>query len=439
MRDLMLLGFMAVLFPMAISNSFSAYLLWGWAGLIALNSYLYGFMSGVPFVQIFAVIALGLILIKRDGEQIGFTANRTIFLFAVLAVHAALAAACAYDGLPRNAETISNILKTLLYCSLMPMLVTSRLRIHAVVVAVVLALSFHGLLDGLKFLASGGTHNARGVAKFGDNNYLAMALATVIPLQLYLYRYSKHRLTKMGFASVALLTILAVVATHSRGGLLTLFCVAIWLLWGSKRKTVGLASLFACAVLVAAMAPASWTERMETMQHAGEDSSFMTRVAVWKKSTAIALAHPVVGGGFFAVQSPPTFEKFRYEQGLMGFIDAPDPAMYAAHSIYFQVMSDMGFVGFFIYFSVLANAFIVRFEIRKLAEKQGLSAKWAADLSNMLAAGLIAFMVGGALLSAAYLEIPFLMIALMEVVKQQLLRQVGGTAAQQTALPLKQA
>ncbi|MBV5347570.1 putative O-glycosylation ligase, exosortase A system-associated [bacterium] len=430
MRDLMLLGVMAVLFPLAISNSFLAYLLWGWAGLIALNSYLYGFMAGVPFVQIFAMIALVLILIKRDGEQIAFTANRTIFLFVVLACHSALVAAFAYEGLPRNAETISNILKTLLYCSLMPMLVTSRLRIHALVVAIVLALSFHGLLDGLKFLASGGTHNARGVAKFGDNNYLAMALVTVIPLQLYLYRYSKNRLAKLGFAGVALLTILAVVATHSRGGFLTLFCVAIWLLWGSKRKALGLASLFACAVLVVVMAPASWSERMGTMQRAGEDSSFMTRVAVWKKSTAIALAHPVVGGGFFAVQSPPTFEKFRNEQGLLGFIDTPDPAMYAAHSIYFQVMSDMGFVGFFVYFVVLANAFITRFEIRNLAGRLGPTAGWAVDLSNMLAAGLIAFMVGGALLSAAYLEIPFLMVALLEVVKQQLLRQLSSGAEQ---------
>jgi hypothetical protein len=46
---------------------------------------------------------------------------------------------------------------------------------------------------------------------------------------------------------------------------------------------------------------------------------------------------------------------------------------------------------------------------------------WASDLADMLGASVLAFMVGGALLSAAYNEVSLLAITLMETTKQILL------------------
>jgi len=161
---------------------------------------------------------------------------------------------------------------------------------------------------------------------------------------------------------------------------------------------------------------------MSTMKTAEDDSSFMGRVAVWKKSSAIALAHPIVGAGFFAVQAPATYQKFRYEQGFLGFVTTPDPAMFAAHSIYFQVMGDMGLLGLLIYMALLFNVFHTRKEIKRLVLAQPTPASWAADLADVLGAAMVAFLVGGALLSAAYFEMPFLVMGLMESIKQLLVR-----------------
>ena len=419
MRDFVVLCAMLFLMPMALPNAFIAYLLWGWAGLIAMSNYVFSYMGSVPFVQVFALITLTLILMKRDKQQVSFKFNRTLVFFLILGVQAFFVAALAYDGLPRNWEVFSDLVKTILYCMLMPMLVTNRLRVHSLVVVIVLALSFHGLLEGLKFFVSAGSYNSRGVPKFGDNNYFAMAMGTLIPLQLYLIQYSKNKWVRWSFAGVLILTILAVISTNSRGGLLTLLALAIWVILGTKRKLAGMVTLLFCGALIVALAPASWSERMNTMKDAGEDTSFMVRVAAWKKSTAIAVENPIVGGGFYAVQSEAT-EKFRNAQGLMGFLTTPDPGRYAAHSIYFQLIGDMGFFGFFIYMLMLVNAFYTRIEIRRLAATLGQSAMWAANLADMLAASILAFMVGGALLSAAYLEIPFLMISLMAVIRQQL-------------------
>ena len=419
MRDFVVLSAMLLLMPLALPNAFIAYLLWGWAGLIALNTYVFSFMSSVPYVQIFALITLALMFMRRDKQQVGFKLNRTLVILLMLGVQAFFVAAFAYKGLPRNWEICSDLIKTLLYCMLMPMLVTNRFRVHSLVMVIVLALSFHALLEGLKFFVSAGSYNSRGVPKFGDNNHFAMAMGTLIPLQLYLIQYSKNKWVRWSFSGVLILTILAVISTNSRGGLLTLMALAIWVIWGTKRKLAGIATLLFCGVLIAALAPASWSERMNTMKAADEDTSFMVRVAAWKKSTAIALENPIVGGGFYAVQSEAT-EKFRNAQGLMGFLTTPDPGAHAAHSIYFQLIGDMGFLGFFIYMLMLANAFYTRIEIRRLAFALGQNAMWAANLADMLAASIVAFMVGGALLSAAYFEIPFLMISLMAVIRQQL-------------------
>jgi len=426
MRDLVTLVLLLVLVALAIRNTFSTYLLWGWAGLIALSGYLYGFMRGVKYAQWFAIATLIAFLMKSDKLQAAFKSNRTSTLMILFGIQCALTMAFAYDGLPRNAEIGTDILKTVLFCILMPMLVTTRLRLHAFMVMVALGLGFHGIVDGLKFVNSAGGHISRGLAKFGDNNSTAVALATAIPVLLYLAKYSVKKWVRLGFLGTMLLEVLAVVSTRSRGGFATLVVLAGWMIWHTKRKFAGLALLAVCVALVGALASSEWTERMNTIQTADQDSSFMIRVAAWKKSSAIAVAHPFTGGGFYAVQAHGISAKYRYAQGLLGFIETPDPHSFAAHSIYFQVMGDTGFVGFFIYIGFFINAFLTRREIKKIAKARGDSATWALDLSNTIAASLIAFMVGGSLVSAAYFDIAFILIALMETTKQVLISSLAG-------------
>jgi len=420
MRDLVVLGFMFALVPLALRHTFVAYLLWGWAGLIGLVDYLYGFMQGIAYAQWFAIAALVGLLLKRDKEQPPFQVSLTVVLFICFAVQCIVTASFAYAGLSRNWEIGVDLLKTLLFCSLMPMLVTSRWRLHAFLVMVGLGLGFHGLLDGLKFIASGGGHIARGLPKFGDNNNTAAAIATSIPILLYLARYSVNKWAKTGFIGVMVLAVLAVIASRSRGGFATLLVMAAWMIWHTKRKLGGLALLGVCLALALALAPAEWTERMDTIQDAQADNSFMTRVAAWKKSSAIALEHPFTGGGFYAVQSPALYEKYHAAQGLLGFIDTPNAYNYAAHSIYFQVMGDTGFIGLFIYLALFVNAFHVRRKILKLFTQQGATLQWAADLANTLGYSMVVFLVAGSLLSTAYFDIPFILIALMQATWQVL-------------------
>ncbi|MBT3067047.1 putative O-glycosylation ligase, exosortase A system-associated [Rhodoferax sp. U11-2br] len=424
MRDLMVGVAMLALIWLAFANGFIAFLIWGWAGLISIQSYTYGFISTIPLVQLFAITTLLMVFFKKDAEQVGWKKNATLILFLLLAFQSILSAIFAYDGVSRNWELCTNLLKTLLYCALMPMLLTNRLRIHAFVVMVVLGVTFHGMVDGLKFLSSAGGHLARGIVKYGDNNHYALILAMVMPLALYLYLYTEKRLVKNFFLSVLTLNILAVIATQSRGGLVCLIALAAWTIYHSKRKFLGTMALALCTLMILQLAPDSWGERMSTINTAEQDNSFMTRVAAWKKSSAIALENPLLGGGFHAVQAPNLADQFNQKQGLFGFIDTPNPYNFAAHSIYFETMGDMGFIGFSLLLMSFFNAFFIYKKIKADASNTNADVQWAADLASLTMASIFVFAIGGALLSAAYFELPYILFMLMQVVKIEVNRQI---------------
>ena len=424
MRDLVALAFVIPYMALAFMHPFAGYLLWGWTGLVALNYYLYGFMQGWQYVQIFAIITLVALVLNRNKESIRFQGNSTSTWMVVFTAHALICAILAYPGLERNWELWGNIAKTVLFCLLMPLLAHSRFRIHALVVMIVIGTSFHGVLDGLKYHKSGGSHKAQVIAKFGDNNHLAMVLLMIVPLLYYLYLYSSRAWVRWGLLGTILLMVLAVVSTNSRGGLIGLFALAIWLVYRSRRRLVGMMLIAVAGLLVVQLAPDTWVDRMDTIQDAKEDDSFQGRLQAWRVSAAIAQEHPVFGGGLRAIQAPDVWIKFRDAPSLLGNIELPPDAKIgrAAHSIWFEVLGDQGFLGLLIFSGLIVNTFLVARRVRQLARSNGPSERWASDLGNLLTVSMVAYAVTGSALSAAYFELPYVCMMLLETVRQQQLR-----------------
>jgi probable O-glycosylation ligase (exosortase A-associated) len=430
-RDLMILGMMCLYIPLALSNAFLAYLLWCWTAVIALNGYVYGFMRSMPINLVFALIAIILLILGRDKLRGRIVLPRTSWLFILFAVQATISYVFAYDELARNTELYTNLLKALAFCILMPCLLTERYRIHALVMAITLGLTFHGVIEGLKSVVTLGGHKIAGLARFGDNNHFAIVMVMVIPLLLYVYRYSAHRLLRWIALAGVFLSVATVIGTHSRGGFLSMALMAVWIVFNIRRRIRGAALLGLAFLTVVVLAPSGWSERMNTIKEAGHDSSFMTRVVAWKISSEIALQSPFTGGGFHAVQSQEVWSKFRGSDGLLGFVDTPYRAeqAFAAHSVYFEVLGDLGFVGLLIFLAILANTFIAGFQIRQEVARRGPHLKWAADLANMLAASMIGYVVGAAALSLAYHEVMYMFVMLMQVLLLHVRRDVTANSS----------
>lgn len=431
MRDLMVASFLLVLIPLALARPFIAYLLWGWTALVIPTNYLFGFLAGGRFNLLFAVLTLSLLLLGRVKGQ-PYKLTRTTGLLLLFLIHVSLAVLLGYSGNRHNEYYYDLFLKTMVFCLVAPFFVNSRLRLHAMLAMIALGLGFHGVVIGMKVIASGGAHTVVGpnASMMYDRNHLSTALAMVLPILYYLHMHSARKWVKLGFLAAFGLTALTIMGSGSRGGFVALAVTGLWLIKTGRRKVLSFTLVGALALAFYAFAPDAWLGRLNTIGEAQEDASFMGRVIAWKISSAIALANPVFGGGIHAVQIQYVWDMFVGAQGLLGFVDTPIPTFRAkaAHSIYFETMGDLGLVGFLLFMAVLMNGVFTRREIRRLVAPDGKRLQWASDMADMLMLSIVAYMVGGLTVSLAYLEAIYIVLMIMEMLKQQVLRIKAGEA-----------
>lgn len=423
-----MLGAMFFVVPLSLVNAYAAYLVWGWSGVITPIQYLYGFMGGVRYNLIFALMTLALIVLGRARSSIPYKSSPTVVLLILAGVHASLCAALGYANNPFNMEYYSNFMKVLVFALLMPMFITSRFKIHGLLLVIALGLGFHGVLEGLKYLASAGGHRVNGIpaSMISDNNHFATVMAMTVPFLYYLHIHSERSLIRYGFLGALFLVIVAIIGSYSRGAFLSLSIVGLWLVFTSRNKVMAGILVLLAGAGVMLIAAETWFDRISTIQTATEDASFMGRVVAWRASSAIALANPLFGGGFHSLQAQHVWETFRLSTGLMPFFEplyVRQTAM-AAHSIYFEVLGDQGFLGLAIFLSILFNALRTGRQIRKLLKAAPDEYLWAKDLAGLLSAVLIAYMVGGASVSLAYYELVYIVVMLMEMLKAWVLRNL---------------
>lgn len=428
MRDLMFALMMLVAVPLAIARPFNAYLLWAWTAVVVPTSYFYGFMADARLNFLFALLTLLLIFLGRVPWKL-YQANRVTWLYLLFLTHATLVFFVAYPSNPHNELYYEFLLKGLVFCLLMPLFIRERLHMHAFIIVIVLGFGLHGVLNGLKTLASAGSHNVVGPngTMIADRNHLSTALALALPLIYYLFQQSRHRLMRWGFLGGFVLVALAIAGSGSRGGFIALAVVLGWLVMTSRKRWSALVLVSILALLFVNLAPDQWFNRISTIEDAGEDASFMGRVIAWKVSSAMALSNPIFGGGFHAVQVQDIWDQFKAAPGLLGFLNLPTPefSAKAAHSIYFEVMGDMGFVGLFIFMAILLYGVRARFMIKRQLRYMGAQWLWARDMADMLMLGIIAYMAGGAAVSLAYFEVIYMVVMLMEMLRLHVTRAVA--------------
>lgn len=432
MRDLMFAMAMLLAIPLAIARPINAYYLWGWTAVLIPTSYFYGFMANARLNFVFAVLTLTLVALGRVKWK-DYQSNRVTWLYLLFLAHATMAFLLGYEGNPDNARYYEFLAKIMVFCLLMPLFINSRLRMHVMLLVIVLGLGLHGVLEGLKTVASGGAHNMQGPAgtMISDRNHLSTALALVLPIIYYLHFYSANRLIRAGMLVAFALVALAIMGGGSRGGFLALAIVGVWLFMTSRHRLRTLMFVGVLGVALYYFGADLWTARLSTIQEANEDASFMGRVIAWKVSSAIALSHPIFGAGFHAVQVNEIWDVFKYSPGFFGFLDLPVPTFSAkaAHSIYFEVLGDMGFIGFFLFLAILLQSIHSRFAIKRMVNQLGGTRYlWARDLADMLMLSVIAYMAGGAGVSLGYFEVIYMVIMLMELLRLHVAKEMAAHA-----------
>jgi probable O-glycosylation ligase (exosortase A-associated) len=87
-------------------------------------------------------------------------------------------------------------------------------------------------------------------------------------------------------------------------------------------------------------------------------------------------------------------------------------AVHAAHSIYFQVLGNHGFVGLFMFLTIWVMTWRAAGWLRTHCTKIP-EAAWCVDLGAMCQVCLLGYAVGGAFLSLAYFDLPYNVMVLV--------------------------
>jgi probable O-glycosylation ligase (exosortase A-associated) len=441
MRDLMLLGFVLAYIALAFRSPFVSYLVWAWTAMVFPTSYMYGFMTGSRLNLLFALLTVVLLVINRHKLK-SFELNRTTVLLLAFIVHGSFCAALAMPGNGTNAYYYEIFLKSVVLALMLPVVVSDRLRLHAFLLVVVLGVGFIGGIDGLRVVATAGGHKNQGMetGMFSDNNHFAAGIVMFVPLAMYVAQHSGHKLVRWVAWSIFVLCVFSILSSRSRGGFVALLVVGLCVLVVSRQRIRNSAIAVILGFVFVAYAPDDVMQRLDSIETAKtEDDSFRGRLMAWRVSSAIALDNPIFGGGFHAVQNRPIWMRYSLDPGLFRGVDMPDPSQAlfakAAHSIYFEVMGDMGFVGLAIFLALLSNAFLTLYGLGRRARKDP-RLRWARDLAFTLFTCLVGYCVAGAAVSLAYLEFFYILLLLVEVLRRQVAQQVAEQNGMNAAVPV---
>ena len=437
MRDAAFALVWAVMFPISFWSPHVGVLLWVWVALIAPNDQLYGVMSSVPFNKIIAVVTVAMLLVSRERKQ--FYLDGLLFVLLLFMGIATVSAYGSLAGDANNWDLYSKLLKEVALTLVISGVMWNRYRLHVLLIAMCLGYGFFAVSEGGQFLLTGGGHKILGASSVGDNNALATAVLMIVPFLAYLMQYSAWRPAKLGFAGVLVFSLLCVVGTFSRGGFLGMVILGGMYVVRSRRKVLSSVLVVMGVGLILAVAPDSWYSRLDTLHNTSADGSFMERVTVWKISTLIALDHPLFGGGLHAVQTWPVWLKYGAQLPFLDDLVAtppPDAFPRAAHSSYFEVLGDMGFLGLGLFLLVLLVALRDCSRTIRLSRRRP-ELTWAADMARMVQISLVVYAVTTVSLSMAYFEGLFVVVAVASRLLRTVRQTVAGTLPAEAVAPVK--
>lgn len=421
MRDLLLTGLLLTLLPFIIRWPHLGAIAFAWLSLMNPQRLTFGFAYGFPFAQLIMVVTMVGLVIGRERKLPPLT-----LLSSLLLLFTAWFTLTSYTSVvPEHAWLKWNtVIKVMIATFVTITLITTYHRLHLLVWIIAFSIGFYGIKGGFFTILTGGAHRVWGPAQsfIEDNNALALALVMVVPLFYYLASSVQRVWQRWSLYGCMGLTLLAILGTYSRGGMVALLAMAgfLWLKTPYKLLT-GLAGAL-CLIVGLALMPETWIERMGSIRDYQQDGSVNGRFLAWSFAIDQARQHPITGGGF------KIFVLNTSSRGANG------ESSLNAHSIYFEVLGEHGYVGLALF--LLLGFMTFRTGSRIIRETQDDPERaWAGRLAAMLQVSLVGYAVGGTFLTLAFFDLYYYFVALMVATSLLVRREVTAPTLLRTGPP----
>lgn len=419
MRDILVIAIVMAGCLASLRRPWIGIMLWTWLSIMNPHRYTYGIAYSAPLAAMaVASVVLGLLMTKDRESPFKATPVTWLVVFMVwmtLSWLVGLDVAGDYEQWKKVMKVDVMILVSL-------MLLNSKKHIFALVWVCVLSIALLGAKGGVFSLMNGGGQRVWGPpgSYIEDNNAFAVAVIMTIPLLRFLQLQIEGKLAKHGLTLIMLLCAVSGLGSQSRGALLAISAMAIYLWWNGKNKLkMGLFLVLVSTLLIAFM-PESWSDRMASINTYEADGSAMGRISAWWNSWNLAFHYPF-GVGFNAA-TPALFARFSpYPDQVQG-----------AHSIYFLALGNHGFVGLAMFLGIWITTWRSAGWLRNQKDVVP-AAKWCGELGALCQVSLIAYFVGGAFLNLTYFDLPYNIMVMVVLTRIWVEKQSWKTEPQYAA------
>ena len=417
-----LFAFLAALLAFGFRRPFVWVLAYIYVDIVAPQKISWLLLAKLPVSLIVFVAAFGGWLLF-DGKQ-GTRFSFRQLLILLLLIYCGITTMTA-DFPDSAAAKWSWVWKALVFAMFLPLTLRTRLRIEGAALVMVLSAGALFISAGVKTILSGGGYGS--LQSFVNDNTglyegstLSMAAIAVIPLIVFFIRngtvFPPDRRVTLFCAALIVACLLVPVGTQTRTGLLCIGVLAVLSLRTAKRRFLYVSMMTLAMIVVIPFLPASYTQRMSTIESHEGDESASTRIAVWKWTLDYVGDHPM-GGGFDAfLGNRITYDtKATDTSGGTTSVEVNQvvDAGRAYHSAYFEMLGEQGWPGLIIWLTLHISG-LLQMELvrRRFRNRTAPGETWQAPLANALQQGHVVYLVGAAFIGIAYQPFIYMLIAL---------------------------
>jgi putative inorganic carbon (hco3(-)) transporter len=400
MRDLVLLIIIGWCFLQAFRRPWIGVLCWTWISIMNPHQLAWNIRT-LPIAAAIGGATLVGLLITKDRRDYKWSREGIVLMVFMAWCTITLPFSFYYD---QSFELWKRVMKIDLMILVTMVLLHSKRHVMLLAWVLVISIGFYGVKGGMFTVLTGGSYRVWGPENtyIEGNNEVALAIVMVIPLMRFLQLQMQAAWAKTTMTVCMVLMAAAALGSHSRGALLAIAAMALVLWWRGKNKAIGAVVMVVVGAALLSFMPAEWWDRMGTIQTYEQDGSAQGRINAWRMALNIAKSN-LTGGGFAVVGQ------------AMCLIYSPIPDdCRAAHSIYFMVLGEQGFVGLGLFLTLFTMAWFSAGRLRTQGVKQAQT-RWLADLGGMCQVALAGYAVGGAFLSLTYWDLPYNIIILVVI------------------------
>ena len=413
MRDILLTLIIFALTFFILTRSSLGVMVWSWLGYMNPHRLCYGFARDLPFSAIVAGATFASFFLSKEKKSWYWTPVTVLLIIWVLW----MCVTSVFSVFPDDAfDELKRSLKIQLMIFLTLILINDRKKIDTLVWVIALSIGFYGIKGGLFAVIHGFNYRIWGPEDsfIGGNNEIALALVMIIPLFRYLQIIAKNRYVRWGMAAGMLLLSFAVLSSYSRGAWLAGSAMGLFFILNSRQKLRIIIPLLILIPVVYGVLPSKWFSRLDSIESYEEDGSALGRINAWHFAFNFSKDHPIMGGGYG------TFNRELF------YIYAPEPEnFHDAHNIFFEVLAEQGYVGLLIFVSIGLLTFLsIRWIVVNTRGSPELY--WCRDLSSMIFASLIGYIVGGLFVGLAYFDLPYHLIAIVVILREHVKQVKAG-------------